>query len=71
MLREEHLDSFLNMLKKYVDELPDYHILDEISKILVLKNQQIISVAKNFLLAEIFILVNNQGTSDRAWYTAS
>jgi len=71
MVKEEHLDSFLNILKKYIDDEPDYTILEEISKILILNNPRIASIAKNFLLAEIYILVNNQGCSNKKWYNAT
>lgn len=49
---------------------PDFHIVKEISKIICLDNPKIAKVAKNFLIAQTYILVNTQGISNNEWFAA-
>jgi hypothetical protein len=49
---------------------PDFHIVKEIAKIITLDDQHISQMAKNFLVAQIYILVNTQGTSNNEWFSA-
>jgi hypothetical protein len=65
------MESFLNILKSYVESNdPDFHILKEISKIICLDDVNVSKVAKNFLIAQIYILVNTQGTTNNEWFSA-
>ena len=57
------MESFLNMLKLYVENgEPDFHIVKEVSRIICLETDIITKHSKSFLVAQIFILVNTQGT---------
>jgi hypothetical protein len=65
LIKSENLESFLNILKVYVQtNEPDFHIVKEISKIICLDDPNINQMAKNFLIAQIYILVNTQGTTN-------
>jgi hypothetical protein len=71
LIKEENVESFLNMLKAYVESNePDFHIVKEISKIICLDVPVIIRTAKQFLVAQIYILVNTQGVSNNDWFSA-
>lgn len=51
------------MLKLYVENNePDFHIVKEVSKIVSLDNLMVSKQAKNFLVAQVYIMVNTQGT---------
>ena len=59
------MESFLNILKRYIEnESPDFYLVKEISKIICLENDRITKVSKNFLVAQIYILVNCLGSHD-------
>ncbi len=65
LIKDENMDSFLNILKKYIEnEDPDFYLVKEISRIICLEHEKIIKVSKNFLVAQIFILVNCLGSND-------
>ena len=71
LIKEENVESFLNMLKLYVENgEPDFHIVKEVSRIICLQTDIITKHSKSFLVAQIFILVNTQGTPNNQWFSA-
>ena len=65
------MDSFLNILKSYADSRePDFHVLKEISCITSIEEAKVSAIAKKFLVAQVYILVTSQGTSNNEWYAA-
>jgi hypothetical protein len=72
LIKDENMESFLNILKKYIEtEEPDFYLMKEISKIICLDHEKVFKVSKNFLVAQIYILVNCIGSSDNEWYSAT
>ena len=65
------MDSFLNILKSYADSRePDFHVLKEISCITSIEESKVSALVKKFLVAQVYILVTSQGTSNNEWYAA-
>lgn len=66
------MESFLNIMKKYISTgQQDFHILKEITKILILDNNVVRYNSRNFIIAAVYILVNCQGVVDNEWYSTS
>ena len=65
LIKDENLDSFLNILKKYIENSDaDFYLVKEISRSSCLEHEKIVKVSKNFLVAQIFIMVNCLGSND-------
>ena len=59
------MESFLNIMRKYtVTNHQDFHLLKEITKILMLDNKIIQMHSRKFVIAAMYILVNSQGVTD-------
>ena len=66
------MESFLNILKKYISTgSQDFHILKEITKIVMLNNKIVQLNSRKFVIAAVYIMVNTQGIDDNEWYSSS
>lgn len=72
MIKEEYIESFSNILKKYITtKKPDFHILKEIIKIALLNNPIIERCADSLIVATTLVLLGSLDVDDNKWYAAS